>query len=149
MSTLESDHTSSYWRLVSIINAQSCFTYDDSHDYVAFKYLLSGVSRTIWLVQIRFRWMDHGGVVSTLDTAMGGEYMSLRFRGPRLAAALRLMNQFAFPCCQCTETYLSHTKWYSYNTYGCMYNIIIRIITNVTPNSSCCSSRFHNSNLLC
>ena len=149
MSTLESGHTSTCWQLVGIINIQLCFTYGDSHDSVAFECLLSGMSRAAWLVPIRFKWMDHGRVVSTLDKAVAGEYVSLRFGDPWFEAGLRLMNQFAFLCCQCTDTYLSHTKWYIYDIYGYMYNIYIRIITNVTPNSSCCSSSFHNSNLLC
>ena len=70
--------------------------------------LLYAVCWAVRLMPIRFRRMGHGGMVSTLGTAMGCEYVSLRFRSPRFAACLHLMKQFAhglhLTCCHFTET---------------------------------------------
>ena len=51
----------------------------------------------VWAVrgQSIFWRMGFGLVASTLDTAVGGEYVSLSFRGSMFATGLRLMKQVA------------------------------------------------------
>ena len=58
---------------------------------------------TSQLVPIRFRRLGHDGVVSTLDTTVGGDLVSLRFWGPLFVTGIDVMKQFThnwyLPCC--------------------------------------------------